>query len=152
MRGYYKDEGKTGEVIRNGWFYSGDLGYFDQNGEIRVVERKSECINTGAEKVFPSEVEEILEKHDAVRRACVIGVPDEKWGSAVMAVIQLKSGRTASQEEILEWCGDKLVRFKIPKHIAFAEELPTTPVGKILRSEVRRLYGSARPLPRSPGL
>lgn len=141
MRGYYKDEGKTSEVIKDGWFYGGDLGYFDESGEIRIVERKSECINTGAEKVFPTEVEEILERHAAVRRACVIGVPDEKWGNSVRAVIQLKSGKAASEEELLEWCGDKLVRFKIPKSIVFAEELPTTPVGKILRSEVRKAYG-----------
>lgn len=141
MLGYYKDGEKTAAAIRDGWFHSGDLGCFDRDGEIRVVERKSECINTGAEKVFPSEVEEILEKHPAVYKACVIGVPDPKWGHAVRAVVQLREGMAATSQEILDWSKDQMVHFKRPKSIVFVDNLPTNPVGKILRKTVIEAHG-----------
>ena len=92
MKGYYKDEEKTREVMADGWFRSGDLGYLDENGEIRVAERKKECINTGGEKVFPMEVEEVIAKNPKVEDVCVIGVPDEEWGNTVRAVIQRPAG------------------------------------------------------------
>ncbi len=143
MQGYYGDAEKTASAIRDGWFHSGDLGYIDDDGDIRVLERKSECINTGAEKVFPSEVEDILETHPLVARACVIGVPDEKWGHAVRAVLQLNEGATATEEEILEWTRDQMVGFKRPKSIIFVDDLPVTPVGKVMRKAVMEAYGKA---------
>ncbi len=143
MQGYYGDTAKTAAAMRNGWFHSGDLGYIDDDGDIRVLERKSECINTGAEKVFPSEVEDILETHPLVVRACVIGVPDEKWGHAVRAVLQLKEGKTATEEEILEWTRDQMVGFKRPKSVIFVDDLPITPVGKVMRKSVTEAYGKA---------
>ncbi len=143
MQGYYGDAEKTAAAMRDGWFHSGDLGYIDDDGDIRVLERKSECINTGAEKVFPSEVEDILEMHPLVVRACVIGVPDEKWGHAVRAVLQLKEGASATEEEILEWTRDQMVGFKRPKSVVFVDDLPVTPVGKVMRKAVTEAYGKA---------
>ncbi|MCP4567559.1 MAG: acyl--CoA ligase, partial [FCB group bacterium] len=134
MKGYYKDEDKTSEVIKNGWLYSGDLGYFDEEGEIRVVERKKECISSGGEKIFPLEVEEIIDEHPKVKHSCVIGVPDEKWGSVVRAVVVLKAKEEASEKELIDWTRDKISSYKKPRSIIFAESLPVTPVGKIRRA------------------
>jgi acyl-CoA synthetase (AMP-forming)/AMP-acid ligase II len=141
MKGYYKDEKKTAEVIKDGWFYSGDLAYLDESGEIRVVERKNECINTGGEKVFPFEVEQVVYQHPAVKDVCVIGVPDEKWGSSVRAVVQLKEGKDATEEEIIGVCEGKLAGYKKPRSVVFVDDFPLSPVGKVLRSKIRELHG-----------
>ncbi len=145
MKGYYKEENKTSEVIKDGWFYSGDLGYIDENGEVKVAERKKEVISTGGEKIFPLEVEEILEQHPAVEHACLIGIPDDLYGSIPRAVIQLKGGASATEEEIIEWCRGKMVGFKRPKSVIFAEELPLNPVGKVQRAAVKEDYGARVP-------
>ncbi|HPI92763.1 MAG TPA: AMP-binding protein [Deltaproteobacteria bacterium] len=144
MKGYYGEEQKTSEVIRDGWFHSGDLGYIDPDGEIIVVDRKNECISTGAEKVFPHEVEEILARHAKIDSACVIGVPDDTWGHAVKAVVVLKQGAQATEDEIILWCRDKMTGFKRPKQVVFAEALPLSPVGKVLRKQVKELYGGVQ--------
>ena len=141
MKGYYKDEEKTREVMKDGWFYSGDLGYLDEEGEIRMVERKKECITSGGEKIFPQEVEDIIHQHPKVKDVCVIGVPDETWGSAVRAVVQLQEGQQATAEEIIEFCKDQMAGYKRPKSVVFAESLPVSPVGKVLRAKVRELFG-----------
>jgi acyl-CoA synthetase (AMP-forming)/AMP-acid ligase II len=141
MKGYYKDEDKTREVMQDGWFRSGDLGCLDENGEIRVADRKKECINTGGEKVFPLEVEEVLAKHPKVDDVCVIGVPDEEWGNTVRAVVQLKKNQQAEPAELLEFCRGELAGYKIPRSVVFVDELPRSPVGKMLREQVREVYG-----------
>jgi fatty-acyl-CoA synthase len=143
MRGYYKEQERTSEVIRDGWFYSGDLGHFDEGGEVRVAERKKEVISTGGEKIFPIEVEEILEKHDKVEHACLIGVPDETFGHIPRAVIELKDGESATEEEIIEWCRGRMTGFKRPKSVLFIEDMPVNPVGKVLRGAVKQEYCSA---------
>jgi len=142
MKGYYKDEEKTREVMQDGWFRSGDLGYFDEEGEIRTVDRKKECINTGGEKVFPLEVEEIIQSHPKVDSVCVIGVPDEEWGSAVRAVVQLTEGEKMDEQEIRDYCRGKMAGYKIPRSVVFVDEIPLSPVGKTLRQQVREQYGS----------
>jgi acyl-CoA synthetase (AMP-forming)/AMP-acid ligase II len=141
MKGYYKDEEKTHEVMTDGWFKSGDLGYFDEAGEIRTVDRKKECINTGGEKVFPLEVEEILRNHPKVEDVCVIGVPDPEWGSGIRAVVALKKGEAAEPSEIIGFCRGQMAGYKIPRSVVFVDELPRSPVGKMLRQQVRDLYG-----------
>ena len=140
MKGYYKDDEKTEEAFQDGWFRSGDLGYLDKNGEIRTVERKKECINTGGEKVFPLEVEEILQTHESVDYACVIGVPDEDWGSTIRAVIQPKSGQQIEAKEIKAFCRGKLAAYKIPRSVVVTEKLPFSPAGKLLRQKVREEF------------
>jgi acyl-CoA synthetase (AMP-forming)/AMP-acid ligase II len=141
MMGYYKDEDKTGEAMEGGWFKSGDLGYIDEDGEVRLIDRKKECINTGGEKVFPLEVEEVIHLHPKVEDVCIIGVPDEEWGSTVRAVVQLKKDEEAEPAEIMDFCRDKIAGYKIPRSVVFTDELPLSPVGKVLRQKIRELYG-----------
>ncbi len=141
MKEYYKDSEKTAEVMEGGWFHSGDLGYLDKEGELIIVDRKKEAISTGAEKVYPHEVEEILESHPKVKYACVIGVPDETWGQIVRAVVELQEGEEATQEEIINWCGDKMTSFKRPKSVIFTDSLPLNPVEKVLKDQVKEKYG-----------
>ena len=142
MKGYYKEEAKTQEVMTDGWFRSGDLGYFDENGEIRTVDRKKECINTGGEKVFPLEVEEIIQVHPKVDLVTVIGVPDEEWGSIVRAVVQLNPGERMDEKEIMDYCRGKIAGYKMPRSVVFVDEIPVSPVGKILRQQIREQYGT----------
>jgi acyl-CoA synthetase (AMP-forming)/AMP-acid ligase II len=141
MKGYYKDEQKTEEVMRGGWFKSGDMGYLDDGGEIRVVDRKKECINTGGEKVFPLEVEEVINQHPKVDDVCIIGVPDEEWGNTIRAVVQLEPGQALEEQDVRDFCRGELAGYKIPRTVVFVDELPCSPVGKMLRQKVRELYG-----------
>ena len=142
MKGYYKDKEKTDEVMDDGWFKSGDLGYLDENGEIRTVDRKKECINTGGEKVYPLEVEEILQSHPKVDYACVFGLPDEEWGNTIKAVVQLYEGETMQAEEVMDFCRGKMAAYKIPRSVEFTPTLPFSPAGKLLRQKVREQHGT----------
>jgi acyl-CoA synthetase (AMP-forming)/AMP-acid ligase II len=141
MKEYYGDIERTAQVIKDGWFHSGDLGYLDKDGEIIVIDRKNETISTGGEKVYPREVEEILESHPKVEHACVIGVPDETWGSIVRAILVLHEGYTDTQEEIIDWCRDKMTGFKRPKSVIIVDSLPLSPVGKVMRAQIKEKYG-----------
>ncbi len=139
MKGYYGDEQKTRKTIdEEGWLHSGDLGYL-KDGELYTIERKKECINTGGEKVFPLEVEEIIAEHPAVKDVVVIGVPDETWGSIVRAVIIPK--KKVTEQEILDYCKDKIAGYKKPRSIIFADKFPISPVGKVLRQKIRDIWG-----------
>ncbi|MEM3086195.1 MAG: class I adenylate-forming enzyme family protein [Halobacteria archaeon] len=148
MDGYYKDAERTARVLKEGWFRSGDLGWRDADGRIYTVERVQECINSGGEKVYPLEVEEVLVKHPAVQEACVIAFPHPDWGESVRAVVQLKPGARASPDELMAWCQGKMAGYKKPRSVVFAESLPITPVGKIQRGKVREIYGKP---PAGPG-
>ena len=142
MKGYYKDEEKTREVMeKGGWFKSGDLGYIDENGELITVDRKNECINSGGEKIFPLEVEEIIQSHSKIDSVCVIGVPDEEWGNTVRAVVTLKEGLQMEEQEIIDFCRDKMAGYKIPRSVKIVKEIPVSPVGKVLRQKVRDQFG-----------
>jgi len=143
MKGYYRDEASTRAALSGGWFRGGDLGYVDDEGDIRLVDRKAECINTGGEKVFPQEVEEVIGQHPGVEDACVIGVPDEEWGSVVTAVVQRKPGHDVVSDEIVAHCRKTLGRYKVPRRVIFVDELPLSAAGKVQRARVRELYGGA---------
>lgn len=146
MKGYFKDEEKTREVLdADGWFHSGDLAYRGPDGEIYTVERKKECINSGGEKIFPQEVEEVLLQHPQVDEACVIGVPDEDWGESVRAVVVPTADAQLTVDEVKEWCKGKLAGFKKPRSAVFVASLPVSPVGKVLRAKIRELYGQPDP-------
>ncbi|MHA1268469.1 MAG: class I adenylate-forming enzyme family protein [Candidatus Helarchaeota archaeon] len=139
MKGYYGDDEKTRKTIDDeGWLHSGDLGYL-KGGELFTIERKKECINTGGEKVFPLEVEEIIAEHPAVKDVVVIGVPDETWGHVVRAVIIPK--KKVTEQEIIEYCKDRMAGYKKPRSIVFAEKFPISPVGKVLRQQIREKWG-----------
>jgi acyl-CoA synthetase (AMP-forming)/AMP-acid ligase II len=141
MKEYYKDVEKTSEVFtKDGWFRSGDLGYLDEVGELKVVDRKSETINVGGEKVYPHEIEEILESNPKVLYACLLGVPDEAYGKIPIALIELREGEEATEEEIIDFCRDKMVGFKRPRYCVFVDEFPLNPVGKVLRREGEERY------------
>lgn len=140
MKEYLKDPEKTRKVIdKDGWFHSGDLGYIGENGEIYIVERKSECINTGGEKVYPVEVEEVISTHPKVRQVVVVGIPDEIWGEKVGALIVLKEGEECTEEEIINWCDGKIAGYKKPKVVKFVSELPISPVGKVQRKKAKEI-------------
>lgn len=142
MKGYFGDEVKTREVLSaDGWFRSGDLAYRGLDGEIYTVERKKECINSGGEKIFPQEVEEVLLTHPGIAEACVIGVPDEEWGEAVRAVVVPKEGANLSEKEVIDWCREKIAGYKKPRSVVIVSSLPASPVGKILRAQVRAAHG-----------
>ncbi|MHA1651174.1 MAG: class I adenylate-forming enzyme family protein, partial [Candidatus Helarchaeota archaeon] len=145
MKEYYKDPEKTKAVIdENGWFHGGDLGYW-KNGELYIVDRVKECIISGAEKIYPLEVEEVIAQHPKVAEVCVIGVPDEEWGQAVRAVVVPKSDVIPqvdlTQEDIINFCKGKIASYKKPKSVVFAKKLPVSAVGKILRAKVKEKYG-----------
>ncbi|MHA1335083.1 MAG: AMP-binding protein [Promethearchaeota archaeon] len=141
MMGYYKDNEKTKQVLDDeGWLHSGDLGYI-KNGELYTVERKKECINTGGEKVYPLEVEEVIVDHPGVQDVCVIGVPDEFYGETVRAIVIPKKGVKLTEQEIIDWCVGKIAGYKKPKSVIFVDDFPRSPVGKVLRQKIKEMYG-----------
>jgi len=141
MKGYYKDPEKTKQTIdEDGFLHSGDLGYI-KDGQLFVVERKKECINTGGEKVFPLEVEEVLAEHPKIDQVVVIGVPDEEWGETVRAVVIPKKGENLTEEEVIQFVEGKIAGYKKPRSVVFVDEFPISPVGKVLRAKIREKYG-----------
>ena len=142
MKGYFADDEGTRAVMQDGWLRGGDLGYLDQEGELRLVDRKKECINTGGEKVFPMEVEEVLGKHPGVEAACVIGVADPEWGQKIRGVVQLRESEDVSAEDLIQHAREELAGYKVPREIVFVGELPLSPVGKVLRGKIRELFGT----------
>ncbi len=140
MKGYWNKPEATAEAIKDGWFYTGDIGMMDEEGFIYIVDRKHEMIITGGLNVYPKEVEEVLYRHPAVFEAVVIGVPHERWGEAVKAVVVLKEGAKVSEEELITYCKGKIADYKVPKSIDFVESIPKGAAEKILRKEVKEKY------------
>jgi len=146
MKGYYRDPEATAEVSRHGWHHTGDVGYVDDEGFFYIVDRVKDMIISGGFNLFPGEIERVLFSHPAVEDCAVIGVPDEKWGERVHAVVQLKAGAEVSAEELIALCRDRLAAMKTPKSLEFRIELPRSPVGKTLKRALRDEYwvGHAR--------
>ena len=140
MKGYWNNPVATDECIKDGWFYTGDIGTIDEEGYIYIVDRKHEMIITGGLNVYPREVEELIFNHPAVLEAVVIGVPHEKWGESVKAVVVLKEGMHAEESEIIDYCKGKIADYKIPKSVDFVESLPKGASEKILRKDVKEKY------------
>jgi len=137
MKGYYKRPDATAEAMRGGWFHSGDIGTMDADGDFSIVDRKKDMIIRGGFNVYPREVEEVLYQHAAVSEAAVVGVPHEKYGEEVKAVIALHAGRSATPDEIVAFCKEHLAAFKYPRIVQIVDSLPKGPTGKILRRELR---------------
>ena len=137
---YYKDPEKTEEVMKGGWFHSGDIGIMDKDRYITVVDRKKDMIKTGGENVATREVEEAIYLDKRVQEVAVIGLPHPKWVEAVTAVVVPKQGETISEQEIIELCRKELAAFKCPKTVVIVDALPKTPTGKILKREMRKTY------------
>jgi fatty-acyl-CoA synthase len=141
--GYWNDPDKTAEAFRGGWFHSGDLGVFDADGYLSVVDRKKDMIKTGGENVASREVEEALYAHPDVAEVAVFGLPDPKWIEAVTAVVVLRDGASVSADELVAFCRGRLAGFKTPKRVEVADALPKNPSGKILKRELRERYSSS---------
>jgi len=137
MLGYYKKPEETAEALRNGWVYTGDIGFFDEDGYLSVVDRKKDMIIAGGYNIYPVEIDNVLFDHPKILEACAVGVPDEYRGETLKAFIVTKEGETLTEEEVLTYCRETLAPYKIPKTIEFVTELPKSVVGKILRRELR---------------
>ena len=142
--GYLDDPEATAEAFRNGWLWTGDVGIMDENGYIRIIDRRKDMIITGGFNVYPNEVEQVLMEHAAVQEAAVIGVPDEKWGEAVKGIIQLRPGGDVSEQEVIALVKEKLGSVKAPKSIDFINEFPKSAAGKVLKTELRKPYWQGR--------
>lgn len=143
FEGYWKDPEKTAAVMKDGYFTAGDMAYKDEDGYVFLVDRKANMIISGGENIFPSEVENVVGGHPKVKDVAVIGVPHEKWGEQVTAVIVLHEGQTATSEEISAFCKGKIAGYKVPKNVIFIkdEEMPRSGPGKILHRVLREQYG-----------
>ncbi len=143
MKGYWNRPQETTEVLKEGWLYTGDIGYQDADGYFFITERKKDLIIKGGENIAPREVEEVIFSHPKVSEAAVIGVKDEIYGEEIKACVVLKPGESVSEEEIISHCEKKLKRFKSPKYVVFLNALPKSLVGKVLKKELRGQKESA---------
>ena len=142
MQEWWRRPEETRETIVDGWVHTGDLGRYDEKGYIYIVDRKKDMIVSGGENVFPREIEEVLYRHPSVQEAAVFGIPDPYWVEKVHAVVVLKKGATLTEQELIDFCKETLARFKAPKSVEFADALPKSPAGKILKREMREKYWS----------
>jgi len=140
MMGYWRKPDETKETIRDGWLYTGDMGYYDEKGFIYIADRKKDMIITGGENVYPKQVEDVLYRHPAVKEAAVIGVPDPYWVERVHALVVLKENVQAAEEDIISFCKQHIAHYKAPKSVELVESLPKNPQGKILKREIRSKY------------
>ncbi|MEW6442495.1 MAG: long-chain fatty acid--CoA ligase [bacterium] len=147
MTGYWNLPEKTAQAIVHGVLRTGDLGYTDEEGYFYIVDRAKDMYRSGAENVYPAEVEKILGSHPKVSNVAIIGVPDEKWGEAGMAFIVPAPGQTITEEEVREYLRDKVARFKHPKHVRFLTELPLTATMKVKKAELKARYGRPHATP-----
>lgn len=138
LMGYWRNpEATAASFFPGGWFRSGDVGRFDLDGYLFIVDRKKDMILTGGENVYPREVEEVLYEHPAVLEAAVLGAPDPKWGEKVVAVVCRREGRSVDEAELVAWCRERIASYKKPKHVVFIDVLPRNASGKVLKRELR---------------
>ena len=128
------------EAVRDGWFYTGDLGRFDRQGFLHVVGRNKDMIISGGFNVYAREVEDALSTHPAVLDAAVLGLPDTQWGELVAAVVVLREGRTATASSLAEHCAQRIAGYKKPRRIVFAANLPRNHAGKVMKDGLRSLF------------
>jgi fatty-acyl-CoA synthase len=141
MKGYLKNPKATEDAFAGGWFHSGDLGVLHPDGYIQLKDRSKDIIISGGENISSIEVEDVLYKHPAVAAAAVVAKPDDKWGETPCAFVELKPGADATADELIGWCRDHLARFKVPRHVVFAE-IPKTSTGKIQKFRLREIARS----------
>jgi acyl-CoA synthetase (AMP-forming)/AMP-acid ligase II len=140
MKGYWNMPDATNSALHSGWLHTGDFGYMDDGGYIFLVGRAREFIKRGGEMISPEEVEGVLDQHEAVAESAVIGLPDETWGEIVHAIVVAAPGVMTSDEELIEWCRERLSSFKKPGEIHFVDELPRSQLGKIMKAELRSRF------------
>ena len=139
--GYWGKPAETAQALRGGWFHTGDLARVDDEGFYTLVDRKKDMVITGGENVYPIEVEQVMYQHPEVREVAVIGVPDDKWGERVMAVVVRTEGSTVDAEDLRLWTRSRIAHFKAPSEVRFSDELPRTATGKLLKRELRKTVG-----------
>lgn len=139
-KGYEGNPEATAEAFQNGWFHTGDIGFKDAEGYLHLVDRSKDLIITGGFNIYPGEVEQVLWTHPAIQDCAVIGVPHEKWGEAVTAVVELKPGASVLEGELIALCKDQLGSIKAPKHVEIWKTLPRSIVGKVLKKDIREHY------------
>ena len=144
MLGYWRQPDATADALREGWFTSGDAGYLDADGYLYISDRVKDMIITGGENVYPAEVESVLMAHPEVADAAVIGVPDERWGEAVKAVVVPAPDAAPKADDLIAWCRERLAHYKCPTSVDWSELLPRNPTGKILKRDLREPYWADR--------
>src|SRR5882724_6242831 len=144
IREYFNNPEATADANRGGFFTLGDMGRFDEEGYLYIVDRKKDMIISGGENIFPNDIEEVLYRHPAIEMAAVVGAPDPKWGEIVVAAVTLRAGKSVDEAELIAHCKKHLSSFKIPKRIDFRDQMPLSSFGKILRRDVRKAYWQQR--------
>ncbi len=144
MRGYWKRPEATAEAIRDGWFHTGDAAYRDAKGYIFIFDRMKDMIVSGGENIYPAEVENAIFGHPDVLDVAVIGVPDERWGEAVKAMVVLKAGVAPDEDGVIAWARQRIAAFKAPRSVDFVSSIPRNPSGKILRKDLRSRFWAGR--------
>lgn len=140
MRGYWNLPDESAAALRGGWMHTGDAGVMDDDGYVYIQDRVKDMIVSGGENIYPRVIEDVLFKHPAVADAAVIGVPHEQWGETVKAIVVVKDGMEATDEEIIEFCRDKLGGYERPRSVDFVKTLPRNPTGKVLKRQLREPY------------
>jgi acyl-CoA synthetase (AMP-forming)/AMP-acid ligase II len=140
LEGYWEQPEATADAIREGWFHTGDGGYLDDDGYVAIADRKKDVIISGGENVSSIEVEDALFAHPAVAEVAVIGVPHEKWGETVKALVVLAAGSQASEQELIDHCREKIAHYKCPTSVEFRDELFRTATGKLQKYKLRAPY------------
>ena len=144
MVGYWQREDLTGQIVRDGWMWTGDIATWDEDGYIFIVDRAKDMIISGGENIYSTQVEAAIHQHPAVLESAVFGIPDTQWGESVKAVVVLKPGEKATEAEIIATAGEHLASYQKPKSVDFVDSLPKAPTGKILKRELRDPYWQNR--------
>lgn len=142
-KGYLHRPEATERALRDGWFYTGDIGYVDEEGFLYVLDRRSDLIISGGENVYPAEIEAVLLSHPDVEEAGVTGVEDETWGQVPYAFVKRKQGAAADEDELKQFCRQRLAKYKVPARIYFIDALPRNAAQKLLRRELKTLIPEA---------
>jgi len=137
MKGYWNNPEETAKTLTNGWLHTGDIAKMDEEGYFYIVDRKKDMIISSGCNVYPRDIEEVFYENPKIQEACAIGIPHATRGESIKVFVVLKEGKTATQEELIEYCTDKLAKYKLPTEIEFRDDLPKTNVGKILKKELR---------------
>jgi fatty-acyl-CoA synthase len=139
--GYWRRDEETTSTLRDGCVYTGDIGFYDDEGYFYIVDRKKDIIKSGGEQIYPREIEELASQHPAVEDCAVISVPDEKWGEVPKLVIKLRPGYKITKDEIINFLSGKIARYKLPKYVAIVDEIPRSSTGKLLRRILKEKHG-----------
>ena len=144
MIGYHNMEEATMKTIRDGWIHTGDLARVEEGGYFTIVDRMSDMIISGAENIYPKEIEDVISRHSGVQEVAVFGIPDDVWGESVCAVVSKKQGFKLDDQEIIGFCASRLSGYKKPKRVVFMDELPKNPSGKIMKNVLKEPYWAGR--------